>query len=254
MSNLTNIFPFFIVADVKTALSFYTGKLGFEVRYTGPADGPYWAIVGRDEISIMLKAIAPDIKPVPNHTRHEWAPWDAYIHVSDPDSLFEEYRAGGIEFRRPLQDNHDRLRGFEVMDADGYVLFFGRPVSTLKPSSVSSIKKMSPQLLVAHIGQSIEFYTKQLGFSLDFKYEDFYAGIVKDGHSIHLKSGIPPGKDGKNREDLNITFSVNNIERLYEEIQSKAIKIDQPLRDMPYGKEFYIADPDGNRIAFLEET
>jgi hypothetical protein len=25
------------------------------------------------------------------------------------------------------------------------------------------------------------------------------------------------------------------------------------LRDMPYGKEFYVADPDGNIIGFLEE-
>jgi catechol 2,3-dioxygenase-like lactoylglutathione lyase family enzyme len=256
MATLTTIFPFFIIADLKTALSFYTGKLGFEVRYSGPADGPYWAIVGRDEISIMLKAIAPDIKPVPNHTRHEWARWDAYIHVSDPDGLFEEYRAGGIGFRQPLHENSDRLRGFEVMDADGYVLFFGRPVSSPMPSTVPVIKKMSPQLLVTHIEQSIEFYTQKLGFNLDFKYEDFYAGIVRDGYSIHLKSGIPRGNDGKNREDLDITFSVDkdNIERLYEEMLGKSIQIDQPLRNMPYGKEFYISDPDGHRIAFLEEA
>jgi catechol 2,3-dioxygenase-like lactoylglutathione lyase family enzyme len=57
MANLAYIFPFFIVADLKTAVSFYIGKLGFEVRYMGPDDGPYWAIVGRDDISIMLKKI-----------------------------------------------------------------------------------------------------------------------------------------------------------------------------------------------------
>jgi predicted enzyme related to lactoylglutathione lyase len=115
-------------------------------------------------------------------------------------------------------------------------------------------KKMSPQLPVAHIKHSIEFYTKKLGFSLDFLYEDFYAGIVKDGHSIHLKSGNPPENNGKNKEDLDITFSVDNIERVYEEVLSKSIDIVQPLRDMPYGREFYIADPDGNRLAFIEET
>ena len=51
----------------------------------------------------------------------------------------------------------------------------------------SKIKKMSPQLLVADIDHSIEFYTKKLGFNVDFRYEDFYAGIIKDGYSIHLK-------------------------------------------------------------------
>jgi catechol 2,3-dioxygenase-like lactoylglutathione lyase family enzyme len=255
MANLSNIFPFFIVADLKTAVSFYTGKLGFEVRYMGPDDGPYWAIVGRDDISIMLKKISDDVKPVPNHTLHEWAVWDAYIYVPDPDSLFEEYRAAGVRFRQPLKDNSDGIRGFEVMDADGYVLFFGRPVSQAQsPLPSTALKKMSPQLPVAHIEQSIEFYTKKLGFSVDFRYEDFYAGIIKDGHSIHLKCDVLQENAKKNKDDLDITFSVDNIERLYKEILSQSIEIVQPLRNMPYGREFYIADPDGNRIAFLEET
>jgi catechol 2,3-dioxygenase-like lactoylglutathione lyase family enzyme len=253
MANLTYISPSFIVADVKAAVSFYTDKLGFEVRYLAPADAPFFAIVGRDKISIFLKAIAPEIKPIPNHTRHEWARLDAFIYVSDPDTLFEEYRAGGLSFHQSLKDDWDGLRGFEVKDADGYVLFFGRPIPD-KPSNAPALKKMSPQLLVADIEHSIEFYTKKLGFSLDFRYEDFYAGIVKDGHSIHLKSGAPPRNGGKDNEDLDITFSVDDIERLYEEVLRASIDVVQPLRDMPYGREFYIADPDGNRIAFLKEA
>jgi len=77
----------------------------------------------------MLKEIAPDIKPVPNHTSHEWARWDAYISTAEPDELFEEYRSGAIAFHQPIKDDEDGLRGFEVEDADGYVLFFGRPKS-----------------------------------------------------------------------------------------------------------------------------
>lgn len=127
MTNLNSIWPFFIVASLKTSVAFYIDKLGFELRYTGPDEDPFWAIVGRDEISIMLKEIAPDIKPVPNHTRHEWARWDAYISTADPDTLFEEYSSGGVTFHQSIKDDEDGLRGFEVIDADGYVLFFGRP-------------------------------------------------------------------------------------------------------------------------------
>jgi catechol 2,3-dioxygenase-like lactoylglutathione lyase family enzyme len=127
MANLTYVSPFFIVTDLKTSVSFYVDKLGFEIRYTGPDDDPFWAIVGRDNISIMLKAIAPDVKPIPNHTRHEWARWDAYISTADPDTLFEEYRSHSVTFRQPIKDDGDGLRGFEVADADGYILFFGRP-------------------------------------------------------------------------------------------------------------------------------
>ena len=127
MSNLTYISPSFIVSSIKDSVSFYVNRLGFEVRYIGPEDNPFFAIVGRDNISIMLKAVAPDVKPIPNRTRHEWAPSDAYISTAEPDTLFEEYRSNGVTFSKPIQDNSDNLRGFEIEDADGYVLFFGRP-------------------------------------------------------------------------------------------------------------------------------
>jgi catechol 2,3-dioxygenase-like lactoylglutathione lyase family enzyme len=129
MSNLTYISPSFIVENLKASVAYYTDKLGFEVRFTGPGNDPFWAIVGREQVSIFLKAIAPDIKPVPNHTRHIWARWDAYISAADPDALFEEYRSRNVSFHQTLKNDDDGLRGFEVEDADGYVLFFGRPVS-----------------------------------------------------------------------------------------------------------------------------
>lgn len=115
------------------------------------------------------------------------------------------------------------------------------------------IKGMSPQLLVADIERSIEFYTKELGFVIDFRYEDFYVGISKDGCSIHLKTSWSSTEKRKT-EDLDITFSVDEIEKVYEEIKRKSVEIIQPLRSMPYGKEFYVADPDGHILAFLDRT
>jgi catechol 2,3-dioxygenase-like lactoylglutathione lyase family enzyme len=127
MSNLHFISPFFIVDNLKVSLAFYVDKLGFRIVYIGPDDDPFYAMVNRDQVSIMLKAITPDIKPVPNHTRHEWARWDAYISTEDPGALFEEYRKAGLTFHNPLRVDGDGLLGFEITDADGYVLFFGRP-------------------------------------------------------------------------------------------------------------------------------
>jgi catechol 2,3-dioxygenase-like lactoylglutathione lyase family enzyme len=127
MLELTRIMPFLIVGNLKTSISFYVEKLGFEIQYTGPDGDPFWAIVGRDKVSLMLKAISPELKPIPNHTRHDWAPWDAYVSATEPDTLYEEYRSAGVVFRRPLKVDSDGLLGFEVIDNDGYVLFFGRP-------------------------------------------------------------------------------------------------------------------------------
>jgi hypothetical protein len=47
--------------------------------------------------------------------------------VPDPDALATEFLSRCVAFSVPLQDTDDGLRGFEIEDADGYVLFFGRP-------------------------------------------------------------------------------------------------------------------------------
>lgn len=127
MTNLTYISPFFIVKSLKNSVAFYVDKLGFEIRFMGPDEGPFFAIVGRDSISIMLKGDAEDKNPAPNYTHHDWARWDAYISTKDPDGLFEEYQSKDVTFHQNLRDDDDGLRGFEVIDADGYILFFGRP-------------------------------------------------------------------------------------------------------------------------------
>ncbi|HTK18100.1 MAG TPA: VOC family protein [Mucilaginibacter sp.] len=127
MASLNLIAPFFIVEDLQTSVTFYVDKLGFEIQFIGPEGDPYFAIVGRDKVWINLKAITPEIKPAPNHTRHEWARWDAYISTDDPETLFKEYSSKGVVFHQPLMVNSDNLLGFEIDDADGYRLFFGRP-------------------------------------------------------------------------------------------------------------------------------
>lgn len=126
---IAGIAPFFIVKDVPAALAFYRDRLGFDVTYQGPEpDDVFFGIVQRGGAMIMVKAIG--VEPVPNYTRdvkQGIARWDAYVHVPDPDALAAEMSARGVAFSEPLADTHDGLRGFEVKDADGYVLFFGRP-------------------------------------------------------------------------------------------------------------------------------
>ena len=130
--DITGIAPFFIVRNVPAALAFYRDRLGFEITFQGPEpDDIFFGIVERGAATIILKEVGVD--PVPNYTRDVkkgWARWDAYLNVPDPDALAAEFSSRNVEFFQPLNvDNEgdDGLRGFEVQDADGYVLFFGRP-------------------------------------------------------------------------------------------------------------------------------
>ena len=121
--------PFFIVRNVPAALAFYRDRLGFEITFQGPEPNDiFFGIVCRGGAQILFKAIG--VAPVPNYTRdikQGIARWDAFVSVPDPDALAAEFASRNVEFFEPLQDTHDGLRGFEIKDADGYLLFFGRP-------------------------------------------------------------------------------------------------------------------------------
>ena len=123
--DISGVSPVLIVKDVTVALSFYRDQLGFEVTFQQPQEDPFFGIVQRGGAMIMLKSVGVD--PLPNHQRHEWVHWDAYHYVPDPDALAAEFKSRGVVFSEPLKDTQDNLRGFEVKDSDGYVLFFGRP-------------------------------------------------------------------------------------------------------------------------------
>jgi catechol 2,3-dioxygenase-like lactoylglutathione lyase family enzyme len=128
-SEISGIAPLFIVRNVPAALSFYRDRLGFDVTFQGPdPDDIFFGIVRRGAATIMLKHIGVD--PVPNYTRdvkQGWAWLDAYLNVDDPDPLAAEFSSRNVPFFQPLEDGDDGGRGFAVQDADGYVLFFGRP-------------------------------------------------------------------------------------------------------------------------------
>jgi len=128
-AEISGISPFFVVSNVPSSLAFYRDRLGFEVTFEGPEpDDIFFGIVRRGGAQILFKDVG--VTPVPNYTRDVKkgiARWDAFVSVPDPDALAAEFASRNVEFFQPLKDTHDGLRGFELKDADGYLLFFGRP-------------------------------------------------------------------------------------------------------------------------------
>ncbi len=120
------ISPFFIVSNVDQTIAFYRDKLGFETRWQQPERKPFSAILGRDGAQIFVKS-DKDTAPMPNPKRCPSTRWDAFVYAPDPDALAAVFADHEAAFSTPLKDTHDGLRGFEISDPDGYVLFFGRP-------------------------------------------------------------------------------------------------------------------------------
>ena len=107
-------------------MAFYCEKLGFERKFEDPPGDPFFAIVRRNNSMIFLKH--GDGHPTPHSAQPAVEmKWDAYVSVPDPDALAAEFAENGAEFLTPLGITTENLRGFDVRDPDGYVLFFGRP-------------------------------------------------------------------------------------------------------------------------------
>ena len=149
----TAISPFFIVSNVDQTIAFYRDKLGFETRFRQGGRNPFFAIIGRDGAQIFVKS-EKDTVPLPNPKRHPHMRWDAFVYAPDPDALAAEFAGRfsdcGAAFSVPLKDTHDGLRGFEISDPDGYVLFFGRPKDKVQPmNDVLAATLSKPALLAA---------------------------------------------------------------------------------------------------------
>jgi catechol 2,3-dioxygenase-like lactoylglutathione lyase family enzyme len=119
--------PFFIVSSAPQSIAFYQEKLGFDIMFEQPEKEPFFAIVHRDGAMLFLKS--GEAEPLPNFRRDPEMRWDAYCYTPEPDALAGEFAKRGAGFSNPLKDTTDGLRGFEITDPDGYVLFFGRPRS-----------------------------------------------------------------------------------------------------------------------------
>jgi catechol 2,3-dioxygenase-like lactoylglutathione lyase family enzyme len=122
---IVQIAPVFFTKDIPATAAYYNDKLGFECLGTWPDvphDPPIYAIVARDHHAIHFRCAEP---PTANPGKYEDEFLDAYIIVDDPDGLYAEYAARGVEFTRGLGDMPWGRREFVVKDCDGRLLAFG---------------------------------------------------------------------------------------------------------------------------------
>ena len=124
-----------------------------------------------------------------------------------------------------------------------------------RPES-SSIRAAAPQFLVDDLSASLAFYERRLGFSRDFVYEDFYAGVSRDRAVIHLKCAPKLSQERAHRrsgEHLDAFLDVSGIDALHAELVDRGAPIAKPLERTPWGtRDFHVEDPDGYVLCFSE--
>jgi len=117
----------------------------------------------------------------------------------------------------------------------------------MHPSAIEC-KQVLPTIRVSNINASIDFYTRQLGFSLRFVWGEpvSYAGVGIGDTSIHLAQ-----YPAASIEKAEVNFVVSDADALYILHQQNNVTVDAPIGDRDYGlRDYAVVDPDGNKIGF----
>jgi catechol 2,3-dioxygenase-like lactoylglutathione lyase family enzyme len=122
-----------------------------------------------------------------------------------------------------------------------------------------TLNSIEPQLYVANIKTSCDFYTNKLGFAVAFIYGDppYYAQVFRDSARLNLRLVHEPvfAGDIREREHLlsaSITLATaNEIKQLSLSYQAAGVPFHQALKKEPWGATtFIVSDPDENLILF----
>ncbi len=135
----------------------------------------------------------------------------------------------------------------------------GTSRNVTSPPSKPTITGAEPQLLVADIERSCEFFCTILGFSVVFSYGSpaYYAQVARDAARLNLRcvEGRVIDATVRDREELlsaSMTVArTDEMKLLFLEFQSAGATFHQPLKRQPWGaRTFIIKDPDGNLLLF----
>jgi catechol 2,3-dioxygenase-like lactoylglutathione lyase family enzyme len=95
---------------------------------------------------------------------------------------------------------------------------------------------IAPQFLVDDLDRAIAYYRDRLGFELELTYQSFYAGVTRDGCTIHLKHApkvVADREHRKRNEHLDAYISVSGIRGLFSELQTRGAEVVKPSKKDP---------------------
>ncbi len=123
-------------------------------------------------------------------------------------------------------------------------------------SSRPVLTSAEPQLFIADIGASCDFFTGRLGFAVNFLCGDppFYGQVSRDAARLNLRHADHLMIDQALRQSedlLSAAVTVDDVKELSAKFQAAGVCFHQALRREPWGAQtFIVKDPDGNLVLF----
>jgi catechol 2,3-dioxygenase-like lactoylglutathione lyase family enzyme len=113
-----------------------------------------------------------------------------------------------------------------------------------------------PQIFVADVERSAEFYAEKLGFAIAYLYgtPPFYGLVERDGIGLNLRHVDAPVMESSLREReilLSANIVAEGVKELFSEFRGRGVEFAQSLKLQPWGAtDFIVRDLDGNLLCF----
>ena len=117
-----------------------------------------------------------------------------------------------------------------------------------------AILGVTPQLRTTNLQDSIRFYTAKLGLTLEFQYQDFYAGIRAGNQVFHLK--LVDEKDPsidfvEHGEHFHLYLETTDLSVFASHLKEQGVQFLTDVHETPWGtREFAIKDDQGHVLYF----
>ncbi|PSL27761.1 glyoxalase/bleomycin resistance protein/dioxygenase superfamily protein [Dyadobacter jiangsuensis] len=132
--------------------------------------------------------------------------------------------------------------------------------SQTSPSTQTKDKmKLNAGIVTSKLAETKAFYTQTLGFGVTFENE-FYLLLHTPGGASELSFLLPEHPSQQplfhnafQGQGMYLTIEVDDVDKLYKELQNKGVPIKIDIRDEPWGdRHFAIQDPNGIGIDLVK--
>jgi uncharacterized glyoxalase superfamily protein PhnB len=114
---------------------------------------------------------------------------------------------------------------------------------------MAKLSRIAPEIPVANLRQSIEYYEQKLGFRvvMEMSSRD-YAIVERDGVAIHLFQD-----DARAHSPVGMHIFTHQLDELHTELLERGARMAQQIIRRPWGnRDFRVGDQSGNELKFTE--
>jgi catechol 2,3-dioxygenase-like lactoylglutathione lyase family enzyme len=114
------------------------------------------------------------------------------------------------------------------------------------------ISNVVTQLRTTNLEESMRFYTDTMGFALEFRFQDFYAGIRAGLEVFHLKRVDAPDPSidfVRNGGHFHLYFETDDVEAEASRLRKKGVRLVKDVHATEWGaRQFIMEDDQGHTL------